>query len=113
MFAGLKDGAASGESSDTTSARVIRAWQKHRESIPGFQGTLVALPLDVTREDLLHEAVDIIRAHLPAGEDGMSNKMFDGILFIINNCFVTSLSVWVQLVCRHSAGEGIQKRLAF
>jgi hypothetical protein len=34
------------------------------------QGALVALPLDVTREDLLHEAVDIIRAHLPAGEDG-------------------------------------------
>lgn len=71
VFAGLKDGAASGESSDSTSSRVIRAWQKHRETVPGFQGTLVALPLDVTREDLLHEAVDIIRAHLPAGEDGI------------------------------------------
>nr|XP_023030116.1 D-beta-hydroxybutyrate dehydrogenase, mitochondrial [Leptinotarsa decemlineata]XP_023030117.1 D-beta-hydroxybutyrate dehydrogenase, mitochondrial [Leptinotarsa decemlineata] len=70
VFAGLKDGAASGSSEDSTSAKVIRAWQKHRESVQG-QGVLIALPLDVTREDLLHEAVDIIRAHLPAGEDGM------------------------------------------
>lgn len=31
---------------------------------------VVTLPLDVTREDSLHEAVDIIRRHLPAGEDG-------------------------------------------
>lgn len=27
-------------------------------------------PLDVTREDVLQESVDIIRTHLPAGEDG-------------------------------------------
>ncbi|KAJ8979238.1 hypothetical protein NQ317_012148 [Molorchus minor] len=70
VFAGLKDGAASGSSDDSISSRVIRAWQKHRESVQG-PGALVALPFDVTREDLLHEAVDIIRAHLPAGEDGM------------------------------------------
>lgn len=31
---------------------------------------VITLPLDVTREDSLHEAVDIIRRHLPAGEDG-------------------------------------------
>ncbi|XP_018571583.1 D-beta-hydroxybutyrate dehydrogenase, mitochondrial [Anoplophora glabripennis] len=70
VFAGLKEGASSGSSDDSASSRVIRAWQKHRESIQG-QGALIALPLDVTREDLLHEAVDIIRAHLPAGEDGI------------------------------------------
>ncbi|KAJ8937397.1 hypothetical protein NQ318_015749 [Aromia moschata] len=70
VFAGLKDGEASGSSDDSVSSRVIRGWQKHRESIQG-PGALVALPLDVTREDLLHEAVDIIRAHLPAGEDGI------------------------------------------
>lgn len=70
VFAGLKEGASSGSSDDSASSRVIRAWQKHRESVQG-QGALIALPLDVTREDLLHEAVDIIRAHLPAGEDGM------------------------------------------
>lgn len=79
VFAGLKDGAAEGNSKDSVSAKVIRAWQKHRESNPALkQGALVALPLDVTREDLLHEAVDIIRAHLPAGEDG---KTF---LFLLN-----------------------------
>jgi len=72
VFAGLKQGAASGESSDSSSARVIRAWQKQRESTSLLnQGTLVALPLDVNREDLLHESVDIIRAHLPAGKDGL------------------------------------------
>ncbi|VEN63112.1 unnamed protein product [Callosobruchus maculatus] len=70
VFAGLRDGAASGSCGDSPSARVIRAWQKHRESAPA-PGVLVALPLDVTREDLLHEAGDIIRAHLPAGEDGI------------------------------------------
>lgn len=85
VFAGLRAGAStagyphhnsseisSNPSADSVSARVIRSWQKHREATPGIvQGALVALPLDVTREDLLHESVDIIRAHLPAGEDGM------------------------------------------
>nr|XP_022914563.1 D-beta-hydroxybutyrate dehydrogenase, mitochondrial [Onthophagus taurus] len=71
VFAGLKDISTGEESPDTTSSRIIRSWQKHRESISGHQGALVALPLDVTREDLLHEAVDIIRAHLPAGKDGI------------------------------------------
>lgn len=68
VFAGLKECV----SNDNTSARIIRTWQKHRESllIP-LQGTLISLPLDVTREDISHEAVDIIRAHLPAGEDGI------------------------------------------
>lgn len=71
MFAGLKEGAFSGSSSDTVSCRVIRAWQKHRESLAvPLQGSLTALPLDVTREDISHEAVGLIRAHLPAGEDG-------------------------------------------
>lgn len=33
-------------------------------------GTLVTVPLDVTREDSLHEALEHVRRHLPAGEDG-------------------------------------------
>ncbi|XP_060532190.1 D-beta-hydroxybutyrate dehydrogenase, mitochondrial [Cylas formicarius] len=70
VFAGLKSGASSGSAEDSVSAKVIRAWQKHRESVQG-PGTIVAFPLDVTREDLLHESVDIIRAHLPAGKDGI------------------------------------------
>lgn len=86
----MKDGAASGESNDSTSSRVIRAWQKHRETLPGLQGTLVALPLDVTREDLLHEAVDIIRAHLPAGEDGKLNIFCFGL--VNPNCMQCSNS---------------------
>lgn len=78
VFAGLKDLASSDFSDDSTSAKVIRAWQKYRESIQG-PGILIPLPLDVSREDLLHEAVDIIRAHLPAGEDGKK------LLFIFMN----------------------------
>lgn len=78
VFAGLKDLGASGFSDDTTSAKVIRAWQKYRESIQG-PGILIPLPLDVSREDLLHEAVDIIRAHLPAGEDGKKLCIFSWI----------------------------------
>lgn len=70
VFAGLKNGASSGSPEDSIPAKVIRAWQKHRESVQGL-GNIVALPLDVTREDLLYESVDIIRAHLPAGEDGV------------------------------------------
>lgn len=70
VFAGLKNGASSGSNEDSVPAKIIRGWQKHRESIQG-PGTIVALPLDVTREDLLYESVDIIRAHLPAGEDGI------------------------------------------
>ncbi|XP_076273198.1 D-beta-hydroxybutyrate dehydrogenase, mitochondrial [Rhynchophorus ferrugineus] len=70
VFAGLKNGASSGSAEDSVPAKVIRAWQKQRESVQGT-GTIVALPLDVTREDLLYESVDIIRAHLPAGEDGI------------------------------------------
>lgn len=38
---------------------------------PITYGTMVTLPLDVTREDSLHEAVNIVRRHLPAGEDGL------------------------------------------
>ncbi|CAG9856097.1 unnamed protein product [Phyllotreta striolata] len=70
VFAGLKNGASSGSSEDSPSARIIRAWQKHKESASA-PGVLIALPLEVTREDLLHEAADLIRAHLPAGEDGI------------------------------------------
>lgn len=34
-------------------------------------GSLITVPLDVTREDSLHEALDEVRRHLPAGEDGL------------------------------------------
>ncbi|XP_066140883.1 D-beta-hydroxybutyrate dehydrogenase, mitochondrial [Euwallacea fornicatus] len=69
VFAGLKNG-CSGCNEDSVPAKVIRSWLKYRESIQG-QGNIVPLHLDVTREDLLYESLDIIRAHLPAGEDGI------------------------------------------
>lgn len=67
MFAGMRGN----EVESSTSSRIIRAWQKHRESVAGpFQGALIVVPIDVTREDIMHESVDIVRAHLPAGDDG-------------------------------------------
>lgn len=67
MFAGLKET----EISDSPSSRVISDWQKNKESLSDAgPGTLIVLPLDVTREDVLHESVDLIKAHLPAGDGG-------------------------------------------
>lgn len=55
---------------------LLRSRVKQRESaaagdlerFPG--GGVTFVPLDVTREDSLHEAVVTIKRHLPAGEDG-------------------------------------------
>lgn len=69
VFAGLKNGLSHTQDDSSVSAKVIRAWLKHKESVQ-LPGHIVPLHLDVTREDLLYESVDIIRAHLPAGEDG-------------------------------------------
>lgn len=68
VFAGMKEGT----DSDGMPAKIIRSWQKERQGSNNTtsNGSIVILPLDVTREDILHEAVDIMRAHLPAGEDG-------------------------------------------
>lgn len=79
VFAGLKDDSEKG----SVAARILRAKLKEREMMNGEMatettaasggtvGTLITIPLDVTREDLLHEAVVLIRKHLPAGEDGL------------------------------------------
>jgi len=83
VFAGLKpsgleaDGA--GEKPDVSSStakKILESkWkefeaccEKEVENV-GF-GSVNVLPLDVTREDLLHDAVGTIRRYLPAGEDG-------------------------------------------
>lgn len=94
VFAGLKDGAFSGGSEDSVSSRVIRSWQKHRESETRGQGALVALPLDVTREDLLHEGVDIIRAHLPAGEDGKRNISIMKINLVFQHSYIVRCTLF-------------------
>lgn len=67
---------------DSDAGKILRAKLKQREvmlssMVPGVEetgvlrGSIITLPLDVTREDSLHEAVSIVRRHLPAGEDGM------------------------------------------
>lgn len=67
VFAGLKEPQGQGPA-----ARALRAWIKAREGQTEEEpGTLITLALDVTREDLLHEAVGTVRSHLPAGEDGL------------------------------------------
>lgn len=53
---------------------LLRSRVKQRESaaadVERAPGGIVFVPLDVTREDSLHEAVVTIKRHLPAGEDG-------------------------------------------
>ncbi|KAK9511641.1 hypothetical protein O3M35_000263 [Rhynocoris fuscipes] len=66
VFAGLQDGDL-----ECDAAKIIRAKMKSLESVPGAgQGAVILFPLDVTREDSLHEGVDHIRRHLPAGQHG-------------------------------------------
>ncbi|KDR21364.1 D-beta-hydroxybutyrate dehydrogenase, mitochondrial, partial [Zootermopsis nevadensis] len=82
VFAGLKNPEATYRDDEgavtengSVAARILRAKLKEREMMAaqsgGAVGTLITLPLDVTREDLLHEAVVLIRRYLPAGEDGL------------------------------------------
>jgi len=56
--------------------KILRARLKAREAggaegVVKTYGSTITLPLDVTREDSLHEAVNVVRRHLPAGEDGL------------------------------------------
>lgn len=74
MFAGLKNVSEAGCPKDSVPAKAIRAWQKYRESEQEL-GNISIIHLDVTREDLLYESVDVIRAHLPAGQDGDFSAM--------------------------------------
>lgn len=85
VFAGYKpdarhgaDGIDGSSSCATSEACTLLRWRvKQRdaaaaaadlERAPG--GGVTFVPLDVTREDSLHEAVDLVKRHLPAGEDG-------------------------------------------
>jgi len=84
VFAGHKPDVRSdvAESSDRSTASgpssgacaLLRSRVKQRESaavnVERAPGGVVFVPLDVTREDSLHEAVVTVKRHLPAGEDG-------------------------------------------
>lgn len=81
VFAGFKPaGDDDGECGDSDAVKILRARLKAREAATTAEGvakvtygSTITLPLDVTREDSLHEAVNVVRRHLPAGEDGESN----------------------------------------
>lgn len=66
VFGGLQDG-----NLECDAAKIIKAKVKAVEAAVGQQqGAIILIPLDVTREDSLHEGVDHIRRHLPAGQNG-------------------------------------------
>lgn len=76
VFAGLREIGGT-ETEAGAAAQIVRQWQKHREAealvspgSPPRHGKLIPLHIDVTREDIMHDALDAIRKHLPAGEDG-------------------------------------------
>ncbi|KAF6205256.1 hypothetical protein GE061_019424 [Apolygus lucorum] len=67
VFGGVQDG-----NLECDAAKIIRAKMKAVEAAAGQQqGAIILIPLDVTREDSLHEGVDLIRRHLPAGQNGL------------------------------------------
>lgn len=96
VFAGFKPAGEDGEAcSDSEAGRILRARLKNREA--GLTvgkgmtyGSTVILPLDVTREDSLHEAVNIVRRHLPAGEDGKMSYVayYFGMTMVTKNCII-------------------------
>ncbi|XP_055388471.1 uncharacterized oxidoreductase SSP0419 [Condylostylus longicornis] len=67
VFAGMKDAI------DSLPAKLLKNWMKMRESseVP-IQGSIVPMQLDVTREDILREAVDAMGAHMNASERGIT-----------------------------------------
>lgn len=80
VFAGYKPDAVDSspdgrQPSSSEACALLRLRVKQRESAAtdverAHGGGVVFIPLDVTREDSLHEAVVAVKRHLPAGEDG-------------------------------------------
>nr|CAD7572197.1 unnamed protein product [Timema californicum] len=79
VFAGFKNVGEGDAENGTLAVKILKAKLKERETLIGEKdgslvanmGSVVPIPLDVTREDMLHEAVGLIRRHLPAGEDAV------------------------------------------
>lgn len=66
VFAGMK------EAEDSLPAKLLRGWMKMRESSDEpVQGSIVPMKLDVTREDVLREAIEAMGAYMNAGERGI------------------------------------------
>ncbi|XP_050538631.1 D-beta-hydroxybutyrate dehydrogenase, mitochondrial-like [Daktulosphaira vitifoliae] len=73
VFAGYKPMSETDDGTLSEACISLRIKIKQREStdMERAQCGIVFMRLDVTREDSLHEAVDTIKRHLPAGEDGL------------------------------------------
>lgn len=78
VFGGIKPSGYEADTNGTDASipkKILQAkWKKFeasckKEENENFVGSVV-MPLDVTREDLLHDALGTIRRNLPAGEDG-------------------------------------------
>lgn len=66
VFAGMKDPA------ESLSAKLLKGWIKSKENteVP-LIGSILPLKLDVTKEDVLKDAVDAIGSYLNVGEKGI------------------------------------------
>lgn len=66
VFAGMKDPV------DSLPAKLLKGWTKMKENMDvPIPGSIVALRVDVTREDVLKEATESMGAHMNAGERGI------------------------------------------
>lgn len=66
VFAGMKDPI------DSLPAKLLKGWTKMKENMDvPIPGSIVALRVDVTREDVLKEATESMGAHMNAGERGI------------------------------------------
>lgn len=102
VFAGLKEAEISNDASPAS--RVISDWQKNKESVSGdAPGTLIVLPLDLTREDILHESVDLIKAHLPAGDGGNKGLFITHVRCTTKLIFRETRSLRVTALCSFNA----------
>lgn len=105
VFAGFRTQETGGGGEDSEACRVLRAKMKARQAlvearVAGVEesgvvrGSIVTLPLDVNREDVLHEAVGVIRRHLPAGEDGLWGVINTAGLCIKGKLEAQDLTQW-------------------
>lgn len=87
VFAGMKDPA------ESLSAKLLKGWIKSKENteVP-LIGSILPLKLDVTKEDVLKDAVDAIGSYLNVGEKGE----WDFTWMIFNYLFSTTLSLRIS-----------------
>lgn len=65
VFAGMK------EPTESLSGKLLKGWIKSKENTEVLIGSILPLKLDVTKEDVLKDAVDAIGSYLNVGEKGI------------------------------------------